>query len=272
MKLNSTELKINEMQELKPIEFNYEEIKQELAIQLQKYQNIVFEEKDIQEAKKTRADLNRLKKQVNDKKIEVKNDFIKPYTDFETKIKEIIAMIDRPCLEIDKQIKAFEEKQKEIKKNEIQQIYEENVKSLKEMLPLQKIWNEKWLNSTYKIRDIELEILGTIDRVRTDLNVIEEMQSEFEVQLKDKYLLTLDLTSVMQEKTRLEKIKEITENRKEREKKAEQQEVRIENAFDNIIRNTKTKIRLTLEITEEQKIQLAKWLMQNKISYESEEI
>ena len=85
--MNNTELKINEMQELEPIKFNYEEIKQELALQLQKYKNIVFEESDIQEAKKTRADLNRLKKQVNDKKIEVKNEFIKPYTDFETKIK-----------------------------------------------------------------------------------------------------------------------------------------------------------------------------------------
>ena len=271
--MNNTELKINEMQELKPIKFNYEEIKKELEIQLQKYKNIVFEESDIQEAKKTRADLNRLKKQVNDKKIEVKNEFIKPYTDFETKIKEIISMIDEPCLEIDKQIKAFEEKQKEIKKEEIKKIYEENIKDLKEMLPLGKIWNEKWLNSTYKIRDIELEILGILNKVKTDLEVIENMKSEFEIQLKDKYLLTLDLTSVMQEKSRLEKIKEITESKKQQEESnRENKEIKTENAFDEILKNTKTKIRLTLEITELQKKQLAKWLIQNNIPYESEEI
>lgn len=270
--MNNTELKINEMQELKPINFNYEEIKQELALQLQKYKNIVFEESDIQEAKKTRADLNRLKKQVNDKKIEVKNEFIKPYTDFETKIKEIISMIDEPCLEIDKQIKAFEEKQKELKKQEILKIYEENIKDLKEILSLKKIWNEKWLNATYKVRDIELEILGTINKVKTDLKVIEDMKSEFEIQLKDKYLLTLDLTSVMQEKSRLEKIKEITESKKQQEIKIEKQEIKTENAFDNIIRNTKTRMRLTLEITEIQKQQLTRWLEQNNISYESEEI
>ena len=270
--MNNTELKINEMQELEPIKFNYEEIKQELALQLQKYKNIVFEESDIQEAKKTRAYLNRLKKQVNDKKIEVKNEFIKPYTDFETKIKEIISMIDEPCLEIDKQIKAFEEKQKELKKQEILKIYEENIKDLKEILSLQKIWNEKWLNATYKIRDIELEILGTINKVKTDLKVIEDMKSEFEIQLKDKYLLTLDLTSVMQEKSRLEKIKEITESKKQQEIKIEKQEIKTENAFDNIIRNTKTRMRLTLEITEIQKQQLTRWLEQNNISYESEEI
>lgn len=270
--MNNAELKINEMQELKPIKFNYEEIKQELALQLQKYKNIVFEESDIQEAKKTRADLNRLKKQVKDKKIEVKNEFIKPYTNFETKIKEIISMIDEPCLEIDKQIKAFEEKQKELKKQEILKIYEENIKDLKEMLSLQKIWNEKWLNAAYKIRDIELEILGIINKVKTDIKVIEDMNSEFEIQLKDKYLMTLELTSVIQEKTRLEKLKEISESKKQEEVKIPKQEVKTENAFDEIIKNAKMKLKLTLEITELQKQQLIKWLEQNNISYESEEI
>ena len=138
---------------------------------------------------------------------------------------------------------------------------------------MQKIWNEKWLNTTYKIRDIELEILGTINRVETDLKVIEDMKSEFEIQLKDKYLSTLELTNVMQEKNRLEKIKEITESKKQQEKtEFQKQESKTENAFDNIIKNTKTKIKITLEITELQKSQLVKWLMQNNIPYESEEI
>ena len=181
-------------------------------------------------------------------------------------------MIDEPCVEIDKQKKVFEEKQKELKKKEISKIYEDNIDDLKELLSLQKIWNEKWLNTTYKIRDIELEIIGIINKVKIDLKVIEDMKSEFEIQLKDKYLVTLDLTSVMQEKSRLEKIKEITESKKQQEVKNEQQETKTENAFDNIIKNTKTRIRLTLEITEIQKQRLAKWLEENNISYESEEI
>lgn len=270
--MNNTELKINKIQELEPIKFNYEEIKQELVIQLQKYKNIIFEEKDIQEAKKTRADLNRLKKQVNDKKIEVKNELIRPYTDFETKIKELISMIDEPCLEIDKQIKIFEEKQKELKKKEILKIYEENINDLKEILSIQKIWSEKWLNTTYKLRDIELEIIGIINKVKTDLKVIEDMKSEFDIQLKDKYLLTLDLTNVMQEKARLEKIKEMTEIKKQQEDKIEVKEIKEENPFDSIIRNTKIKINLTLKITETQKQQLKTWLLNNNISYESEDI
>ena len=160
----------------------------------------------------------------------------------------------------------------ELKKKEILKIYEENINDLKEILSIQKIWSEKWLNTTYKLRDIELEIIGIINKVKTDLKVIEDMKSEFDIQLKDKYLLTLDLTNVMQEKARLEKIKEMTEIKKQQEDKIEVKEMKEENPFDSIIRNTKIKINLTLKITETQKQQLKTWLLNNNISYESEDI
>ncbi len=271
--MNNTELKITDLQELKPIIFNYDELKSELALELKKYDGLVFEEKDLKEAKETRANLNRLKKQVNDKKIEVKKEFSKPYIDFENKIKEIIEMIDKPCIAIDTQIKNYEQKQKELKRNEITKIYESNIGNLKEILTLQRIWNDKWLNATYAIRDIELEILGLINKVKTDFKVIENMKTEFEIQLKDKYISTLDLTSVMQEKTRLENIKKNEEERKEqKEIQAKVQEAKQENAFDTILKNTKKKVIISIELTESQIQQLKQWFINNNISYESEEM
>ena len=74
-----------------------------------------------------------------------------PYETFEEKVKEIIALVDKPILEIDTQVKGYEEKQKDEKRLVLEGIYEENIDNLGEMLPLQKIWNEKWLNSTFKI-------------------------------------------------------------------------------------------------------------------------
>lgn len=267
--MNNTELKMDELQELKPIDFNYEEMKEKLSLELKKYENLIFEEKDIKEAKETRADLNRLKKQINDKKIEVKKEFSKPYIEFENKIKEILEMIDKPVLAIDNQIKNFEQRQKEIKQKEIIKIYEDNIEDLKEILSIQKIWNEKWLNATYKIGDIELEILGIINKVKTDLKVIEDMQSEFVVQLKDKYLQTLDLTTVMQEKARLESFKKNEEIRKQQEEIKKEES---KNAFDDILQNTTKKITVTFKITEKQIQELRQWLIINKISYESEDL
>lgn len=265
--MEKTEIMVDELQELKPIHFNYEQIKKELEIQLKRYDGLIFEEQDIQEAKKTRADLNRLKKQVNDKKIVIKKEFLKPYTDFENKIKEIIQMIDKPCMAIDSQIKAFEEKQKNLKKEEIIKIYKNNVKELKETLSIQRIWQDKWLNTTYKMKDIELEIVGIIDRVKTDLSVIENLKSEFEVQLKDKYITTLDLTPVIQEKVRLENIKKNEEVRNKEQEVLEKEE----NLFDSILKHSKRNISISMELTEKQVEELKEWLVKNKISYESED-
>ncbi len=52
---------------------NYEELKSELSEQLQKYKNIVVTEDSIKEFKADKANLNRLKTALEDKRKEVKS-------------------------------------------------------------------------------------------------------------------------------------------------------------------------------------------------------
>jgi hypothetical protein len=263
--MSNTELKVVDFKVLDQISFNYDELKQEISKQLSKYEGLIFDEKDIKEAKETRANLNRLKKQVNDKKIDVKKEFMKPYTEFENKIKDILEMIDKPCNQIDIQIKQFEQKTKDEKKNKIIDIFNDNIGELKQILNIQRIWNDRWLNATYDIKDIELEILGVIDRAKTDLQIIENMKSEFEIQLKDKYISSLDLSTVMQEKNRLETIKN---NEEQRQNKPKQ----VKNTFDEILKNTKIRVSIIAELNSNQIEELRKWFIKNNISYESEEL
>lgn len=263
--MSNTELKVVDFKVLDQISFNYDELKQEISKQLSKYEGLIFEEKDIKEAKETRANLNKLKKQVNDKKIDVKKEFMKPYTEFENKIKDILEMIDKPCNQIDIQIKQFEQKTKDEKKNKIIDIFNDNIGELKQILNIQRIWNDRWLNASYDIKDIELEILGVIDRAKTDLQIIENMKSEFEIQLKDKYISSLDLSTIMQEKTRLETIKNNEEQRQNKPKEEK-------NTFDEILKNTKIRVSIIAELNSNQIEELRKWFIKNNISYESEEL
>lgn len=264
--MNNTEIKIADFEVLDTINFNYEELKIELSKQLKKYNGLIFEESDIKEAKETRAYLNRLKKQVNDKKIDVKKEYLKPYTEFENKIKEILEMINEPCIAIDTQIKAFEQKKKDEKKSKILAIFNQNIDNLNQILTIQRIWNEKWLNATYELRDIELEIIGVINRVKTDLNNIENMHSEFEIQLKDKYMSSLDLSAVLQEKIRLETIKE---NEKQRLKKVQEEKI---NDFEEILKNEKIKVSITVELNKKEIEELKQWFNSRNIQFESEEL
>jgi len=55
------------------INFNYDELKQELAVRLDKYRNLVYSEDSIKEAKADRATLNKFKKAIEERRKEIKS-------------------------------------------------------------------------------------------------------------------------------------------------------------------------------------------------------
>jgi hypothetical protein len=223
--------KPNESDLIQAIEFNHEEIKAELAIQLKKYDNLVYSESNIKEAKNDRSTLNKFKDAIETRRKEIKKACLKPYEDFESKIKEIVAMIDKPILAIDTQVKTFEQLKKDEKLDGIKQVYADRVGDLAQLVPFDKIYNPRWLNATYKGTDIENEIIDLFTRIDNDLRVIDELQSEYDLQIKDAYLNNFDLTTALQEKTRLEeqaaKMAEYKriENEKHIQMKPEQHEI-----------------------------------------------
>ena len=158
------------------ISFNFEEIRAELAQKLQVYQNMVVTESGVKEAKADRANLNKFKAALADSRKSVKSQWNQPLSDFEDKMKVLEQMVDEPISVIDRQIKSFEEIKKEEKRQSIEAFFEDNVGDLEEILPLQKIWNERWLNATYPMKEIEQEIISRMRKTHNDINIIVAMQ------------------------------------------------------------------------------------------------
>ena len=104
------EIRVNVEQKNGVIGFNFEEIKEKLNSELEIYKNMIFTEDSKTEAKKTIASLRKLKKSVNDKKLEVKKSFMIPYTNFEAQVKELDNLIDEPINFINNQVEEFERK------------------------------------------------------------------------------------------------------------------------------------------------------------------
>lgn len=220
-----------EDQFVKEITFNHEEIKAELAQQLKKYQGLVYGEDSIREAKADRATLNKFKTAIEDKRKEIKNACLEPYNAFEAKIKEIVAMIDKPIAEIDSQVKNFEQIKKDEKLQAIKQFYTDKAADLEKLVPFDRIFNQKWLNVTYKEADIQKEITDLFIKVESDLQVITELQTEYEPQLKDFYLKNYDLTATLQEKKRLEEqAAKLAEYKRQQEEKKRQALKQVEPA------------------------------------------
>lgn len=221
------EIRVNVEQKNGVIGFNFEEIKEKLNSELEIYKNMIFTEDSKTEAKKTIASLRKLKKSVNDKKLEVKKSFMIPYTNFEAQVKELDNLIDEPINFINNQVEEFERRRVEEKKSLISEIYTEIMAEHVEAsgyLPLQRIYDSKWENATTTKKAITEAIAERVDHVEKDLCIIRSMESEFEDKGIVKYKETLELSNAIEIMNQYQKQKEEILRRQEEEAKRKAEE------------------------------------------------
>lgn len=120
----SSELEVRVESKVGLLNWNFEQLNEQLDIQLKKYQGLQFSSEEMQEAKKTRASLI-VAKQLNDEKIKRKKEFCKPYDDFADQVKQLTTKIKACSDDIDVQIKAYEEARKAEKKKEIKEYWDQ---------------------------------------------------------------------------------------------------------------------------------------------------
>lgn len=210
------------------IETNFEEIKAALAAGLEEYKGMVFTAESQPEAKKTVASLRKLKKAMNDRRIEIKKAFMVPYTNFEAQVKELDKLIDEPIDFISGQIEEFERRRVEAKKAMICEIYTGIMAehgTVMEYLPLDRIYDSRWENSTTTQKAITEAITAHVEHVEKDLDTIRAMESEFEDKGLAKYRATLELSDAITAMNQYQKQKEeiLRRQAEEEQRKAEEE-------------------------------------------------
>lgn len=221
------EIRVNVEQKNGVIGFNFEEIKEKLNSELEIYKNMIFTEDSKTKAKKTIASLRKLKKSINDRKLEVKKSFMIPYTNFEAQVKELDNLIDEPIDFINNQLDEFERRRVEERESLISEIYTEIMGEHGEAsgyLPLQRIYDSKWENATTTKKAITEAIAARVDHVEKDLCIIRSMESEFEDKGIVKYKETLELSNAIEIMNQYQKQKEEILRRQEEEAKRKAEE------------------------------------------------
>lgn len=225
-------LEVRVEQKLGILNWNFEELNRQLDVQLEKYRGLTFTDDQMPEAKKTRAALNKVAKEINDRKIAVKKEFCAPYTEFEEQAKQLIRKINDVSGEIDAQVKDYEEQQRADKRKRIEAWWAENGKHTVE---LEKIWKDSWLNTTCSDekwkRELEAEKVRISNEIYTlSLMADKERPEKLDFLLRE-YMKTLDVrrtTDAWEEAERAAKQAEIEKERLEQERlrrEAEQAEV-----------------------------------------------
>ena len=210
---------------LKEIRWNKEELDAAVRKKIADYENVVYTEDSIKQAKTDRAELNKLSNAIDDRRKEVKKIINAPYAVFESEVKEILALIQKPIATIDRQVKTFEDQQKEEKKKSIQAAYDEVIGDLSAVLPFEKVFDSRYLNQTYKLAAAQEEVRQKIDKVRTDLDTIDSLESKYKLNAKDVYIKTFDLSKALAENKRLSDLEAKLEadKRRKAEEEAERQ-------------------------------------------------
>lgn len=288
------ELKIISPQEggfVKEIRWNNEELKAEISEKMQEYKSLAFTAETIQDAKKDRAKLNKLRTAFEDERKKVKKQCMEPYEKFERQVKELTALIDEPIRLIDSQIKEVEENRKVQKRKEIEDLF--SGIGFQTFVTLEKIWDEKWLNVSVPMSRIEEQMKTRMYQIGNDVMTIKNLP-EFSFESMEVYKKSLDLPMAIQEGQRLSEIQkrkaayeeeqrrkaaEEAERKKQEEATKLQQASSPEKSADSVEKKQDMKkpeemaepkiMKLDFRVwgTEEQLMGLRQYLIDNKIKF-----
>lgn len=275
MELNEQDLElIVSKQELGILETNAKSILEKVKETLPNYDSKNYDEKNIDKAINDRALLNKTSKALNSKRIEIEKQFMQPFENFKSIIKETTDLINEASSKIDGIVKDVENKVKAKKRTEIKNIFNKYIGELSQVLSIEKIFNDKWLNKTYKLDLIEKEIEEKINTIRNDLLAIGNLNSKYEVELKNDYLINFNLSEVITKNNELIKKEELLKTQQEISQKVveDQKQEQMKK-----MANTKVEEKVidpfltyTLKITgrTSQMIALKKFLEVNEMKYE----
>lgn len=176
---------------------------------------------DADLAKKDRAELNKAKEKIGRARIDLIAELMKPYNDFETRCKALEKKIEQASKALDEIVKQKENEEKELKRKVIEQFW--TSKNF-DLFPLDKIFNTKWLNKSFKESEILLEMDSRIEKTYKDLKVCERYSAMYGLEadtIKAHYLMNLDIEETISYCDELQRQKEIAQ--KEASERAERE-------------------------------------------------
>ena len=127
-----------------------------------------------QECKRTVATARKISEQLNQEKIRVKKIILEPYTAFEEKVKEIIAIITDGENVAREKLKIIDDQRREEKKDEIRKIWDLRSGSFESghYFTLDNFLQERHLNKTVPISEVEKEMVDFFTSTSFDIRVL----------------------------------------------------------------------------------------------------
>lgn len=177
-----------------------EDLEKKINLKLEVYKSANLEEMSIQDIKEDRASLNKLIKFLKEGKKAMKDAWAERLSPYENKLFNMLQKIEYIEKSYGDKIKLQEEIDKKYKREAIEKIF--NSKNpFGKILSFESILESEWLNKSYNLSKIELEIDELFCKLKDALYVIdkEEMSEGLKKTCKIKLFETLSLEEALKE-------------------------------------------------------------------------
>lgn len=161
-----------------------------VAATLKRYTPENYSEENVEQAKADRAVLNKAAKELNDRRIQIEREWNAPLQEFKGIVGDTVKMISEGSAKIDAVVKGVESKAKAEKRAAIEELWDRKDITL---LPLSKLWDDRWLNKTKRLPTVEKEIGEKILKIEAELDTLAAVDTEDGEVLRAYYLDCLDL-------------------------------------------------------------------------------
>lgn len=152
--------------EIPKVQHNLDVVKQ-YAIDLKEFwQPVIFTSEQVDKAKEVKANINKLVKAVADLRKDTVKKYKEPIEDFEKTAKETENILKEASDVLNQKINVFVEQEQQKKLEKINEIIE-NLTTGTFVSKEEIVFDQRWLNKTYKTSQIEEDITNQIDNILT---------------------------------------------------------------------------------------------------------
>lgn len=219
------------------VTWNFAEIKKALEDRLAMYENTIYDDDSIKSAKTDVADLRALSKTIEDRRKEVKEKCLEPYTLIETQAKELTALIDKPIKAINDQVQDYEKRRKEKARAEIEAYWLQKITVLPKAIwqkAHDRIYDSRWENATATKKSWKDGIDSGIQQIVGDIETIQSFASKYESDMLQVFYSTLSLQDAIRKMNELnaqeQRILEQQRREQEERERAEKERAAAEQA------------------------------------------
>lgn len=201
---------------LPEIQWNHEELKQEVAAKAAEYKAIAYTDAQETEMRKDRATLNKLVSAFEDQRKQVKKFYQAPYDKFENQVKDVLKPVREAIGTIDAGLEEIERNYRAEKTNKMRNFYDTHVGDLRTIIPFEKTINDYWYRKSVTDKKLEQGYIDLFNRIRCDLSGLDELPERFRDKATVEYMKNFSLSEALQEGKRLEELEKSMEERRKK--------------------------------------------------------